>query len=74
MGDERLIHMANQIAQFFAPYPHEEAVRGVADHIRQFWDRRMRDQFSAILAEGGEGLTPLAREAGRRLAEAKAVE
>jgi formate dehydrogenase subunit delta len=67
MGDDRLVHMANQIASFFASYPHDEAVAGIASHIEQFWERRMRDQFSAIIAEGGPGLISLALEAGQRL-------
>jgi formate dehydrogenase subunit delta len=67
MSDDRLVHMANQIASFFSAYPREEAVLGIASHIEQFWERRMRDQFAAIIAEGGKGLAPFALEAGQRL-------
>jgi hypothetical protein len=42
-------------------------VLGIAGHIEQFWERRMRDQFAAIIAKGGKGLTPFALEAGQRL-------
>ncbi len=38
MTQDRMVTMANQIATFFRSYPHEEAVEGVATHIRQFWD------------------------------------
>ena len=34
MEDEYMVHMANQIAMFFASYPHEEAVAGVTDHLK----------------------------------------
>jgi formate dehydrogenase subunit delta len=73
MSDQDLTHMANQIATFFASYPREEAVPGVADHIVKFWPPDMRQDFLAEVAAGGAGLSPLALEAGQRLAgEAKA--
>ena len=59
--------MANQIAQFFASYPHEEAVAGVADHIQKFWEKRMRQQLNDYIASGGSGLNELALEAAKRL-------
>jgi formate dehydrogenase subunit delta len=43
----QLIHMANQIAQFFASYPAAEGEAAVAAHINQFWDPRMRRRFLA---------------------------
>lgn len=55
--------MANQIAQFFAAYPHEEAVVGVADHLKKFWEPRMRLQLSEYIAKGGAGLHALVLEA-----------
>ena len=39
--------MANQIGKFFQSQGHGQAVPGIADHIKKFWDPRMR---SAILA------------------------
>jgi formate dehydrogenase subunit delta len=62
-----MVHMANQIAQFFASYPHEEAVAGVADHIQKFWEKRMRQQLNDYIASGGSGLNELALEAAKRL-------
>ena len=61
--DERLVYMANQIAQFFAAQKHDEAVKGVSEHIAKFWDPRMRQRIRAHLTAGGAGLSPLAREA-----------
>ena len=62
-GDERLIYMANQISKFFVCQPHEQAVKGVAKHIGDFWDPRMRSKIRAHVQAGGAGLEPLAREA-----------
>lgn len=67
MNSDNMVHMANQIAQFFASYPHEEAVAAVADHIEKFWEKRMRQQLSDYLAHGGSGLNQLALEAAKRL-------
>lgn len=67
MKTDNMVHMANQIAQFFASYPHEEAVAGVADHIQKFWEKRMRQQLSEYIAGGGGGLNELALEAAKRL-------
>ncbi len=74
MNADKLVHMANQIAQFFASYPHEEAVAGVADHIQKFWERRMRQQLAAHIAAGGAGLRPLVIEAAARIASTGAAE
>jgi formate dehydrogenase subunit delta len=67
MTPETMIHMANQIALFFASYPRDEALAGVTDHIRKFWDPRMRRQIIVYVAEGGAGLHELALEAVRGL-------
>jgi formate dehydrogenase subunit delta len=64
MDVERLTYMANQIGKFFAHKPEAEAVAGIANHMRQFWDPRMR---AAILASDGAGLDPLPRAAVARL-------
>jgi formate dehydrogenase subunit delta len=66
MTPETLVRMANQIADFFKVHPEEEAVAGTADHIRRFWDPRMRAKLADHLAAGGEGLTPIARKAAEQ--------
>jgi formate dehydrogenase subunit delta len=63
MKSEQMVHMANQIALFFASYPHEEAVAGVADHLKKFWERRMRQQIFEYVDGGGAGLHGLVVEA-----------
>jgi formate dehydrogenase subunit delta len=60
---DRLVYMANQIGKFFQSQGHDKAVPGVAEHIRKFWDPRMRKQIYAHLAAGGVGLDPDVREA-----------
>ena len=39
---DRLVYMANQIGKFFESQGHEKAVPAIADHIKKFWDPRMR--------------------------------
>ena len=64
MRIERLVTMANDIATYFLVEPdHASAVASVRDHLKRFWDPVMRRQIKAHLAQGGEGLIPLAREA-----------
>ncbi len=59
MDDRDLIRMINQIADFYRPYPNDEAVAGVAEHIKSFWEPRMRKALSQIIATGGAGLSEL---------------
>ena len=67
MKSERMVHMANQIALFFQLSPHDEAVAGVADHLKQFWEPRMLRQLHAHVAEGGAGLHALVLDAAKTL-------
>ncbi|TKA97217.1 formate dehydrogenase [Cereibacter changlensis] len=73
MSPDKLIYMANQIATFFESKPHDEGVRGIADHISDFWEPRMRRQFFQLVETGTAGFKPLVLEAApqiRRPAEA----
>ena len=60
MDDNDTVRMVNQIADFFRPYPKDEAVAGIAEHIRAFWEPRMRAKLAEALAAGGAGLSELA--------------
>jgi formate dehydrogenase subunit delta len=63
MSRDKLVHMANQIATFFETQPgHDQAYR-VAQHLRDYWDPRMRAQIAAIAEAPESGLSPLASEA-----------
>jgi formate dehydrogenase subunit delta len=59
----KLAHMANQIGDFFKSYPETEAVAAIADHINQFWNRRMREDFRAGFEKDASALSPLVRQA-----------
>jgi formate dehydrogenase subunit delta len=67
MSPERLVYMANQIGKFFASQGADEAVAGTLDHLRKFWDPRMRAEILTYLDGGGSGLDPNVREAVLRL-------
>lgn len=71
--NDRLVYMANQIATFFATQPHAAAVEGTRDHIRKFWDPRMRSAIAEHIAHGGAGLSPIALEALQGLQPQKAA-
>ena len=51
-----MVHLANEIARFWAAYPHDEAVAQVAGHIRSFWEPRFRRQLVEYGQTGGAGL------------------
>ena len=59
MDPANLVHMANRIGEFFQAMPdREEALQGVATHIRKFWDPRMRRELLAYVdQEQGKGLS-----------------
>ncbi|MGY3037277.1 formate dehydrogenase subunit delta [Bradyrhizobium sp. USDA 4354] len=63
MSPDRLIYMANQIGKFFQSQGHDKAVPGIAEHIRKFWDPRMKRAIFDHLDAGGAGLSPDVREA-----------
>jgi formate dehydrogenase subunit delta len=60
---DKLVYMANQIGKFFASQSEQAAVTGTAEHIRKFWDPRMRSAIFAHLDKGGIGLDPAVRRA-----------
>jgi len=45
MSHDRLAYMANQIGRFFAHQSDDKAIAAINDHIRKFWDPRMRKQI-----------------------------
>ena len=68
-GREHLVQMANDIGNFFRAEPqHEVAVAGIANHIKSFWTRRMREKLIAHLDLAQSGLEALPLEAVKRLA------
>jgi formate dehydrogenase subunit delta len=70
MDIHHLVTMANQIAGFFKSSKPDraEAVAATAQHLRSVWDPRMRREIIVHLAaNGGEGLSEIARDAVRTL-------
>ena len=56
MALDRIVLMANQIGDFFAPYPPERRAEGIRNHLRTYWDPRMREQLLGLIDDGGAGL------------------
>ncbi len=65
MSHDRLTYMANQIGRFFDHQKDEQAVASINDHIRKFWDPRMRGQILEELDSAA--LDPRVRQAVERL-------
>jgi formate dehydrogenase subunit delta len=61
MDPQHLVAMVNEIAAFFAGEDPEKAADNVANHLRRYWDPRMRKQIVAHASNGGEGLSEVGR-------------
>ena len=59
MEIQRLIKLANNIGSFFEAEPDRtKGARGVATHIRNFWEPRMRHQIlDYVDSQDGQGLS-----------------
>ncbi len=69
---ERLVQMANDIADYFVSEPdHELAIVGMVLHLERFWEPRMLARICAIYADGAAGLNVLARAAVSQLADSR---
>ncbi len=65
MSPEKLAYMANQIGTFFLSQTREDCVASITDHLRKFWDPRMRRDLLAHLDD--VQLDPMVRQAAERL-------
>lgn len=72
MQQHDLVRMVNQIADFFDAYPEPEAVAGVMEHLRKFWDPSMRRQLLDARESQRDRLHPVARQALEGLADPNA--
>ena len=61
MDIRNLIHMANQIGEFFEAMPdRDEALLGISVHLHNFWEPRMRSQLLGYMdTENGKDLKPI---------------
>ncbi len=60
---DTLVRMANQISMFFRAQGEERAAAGVADHLKKFWEPRMKQAIFEHVDHGGKGLDPIALKA-----------
>jgi formate dehydrogenase subunit delta len=60
---EHLVAMANDIGNYFRVQEREEAIAGIANHIKRYWTPRMRQKLNTYLAQGHGGLDELPRAA-----------
>jgi len=67
MSPDKLVYMANQIGKFFVSQGADKAPAAIANHLRRFWDPRMRSTIIAHLEAGGAGLDPAVRDAVDKL-------
>jgi formate dehydrogenase subunit delta len=56
MDTERLRYMAEQIAREFKAQGDDKAVAATAEHIRLYWDPRMK---AALKADDSSALSPI---------------
>jgi len=63
MNPVRLVYMANQIGNFFSTEDPKTAVAMITDHLKKYWDPRMRTEIVAYLDGGGGGLDEPVRQA-----------
>jgi formate dehydrogenase subunit delta len=65
MDINNLVVMANRLGDFFQSMPdRKEAKEGIANHIRKFWEPRMRSELISKMHDSStENLYPIVREA-----------
>ncbi|MGD8324397.1 MAG: formate dehydrogenase subunit delta [Gammaproteobacteria bacterium] len=68
MDINKLVRMANQIADNFNTGDQATAAAGVLDHITRFWTLDMKKQIIAHMKDGKTGLNEIAEAAIRELA------
>lgn len=68
MEKSNLIKMANDIGSFFKSEPDRAlAIQGVEQHIKNFWEPRMRKEIIEYLENGGADLMDIVAEAVKKL-------
>jgi formate dehydrogenase subunit delta len=69
MNVQRLVAMANDISNFFGSDPDPAAAADqVANHLKKFWEPRMREEIRRYVSAGGTGLSSIAIQAVKKLA------
>ena len=67
MDTDNLVHMANRIGEFFQAMPERDAAMlEITQHLRKFWEPRMRRELLEHLDRtGGSDLLPIVQSAVR---------
>jgi formate dehydrogenase subunit delta len=60
---DKLVRMANQIADFYAAMPEREAIAGAASHLNLYWTPKMIREIIAFADQGHPGLNAIAARA-----------
>ncbi len=69
MDVQHLVTMANDITNFFATDPDPAAAaEQVANHLKKFWEPRMREEIRRYVSQGGKGMSSIAIQAVKQLA------
>jgi len=68
LNTQKLVKMANHIADNFYVGDDDVAVAGTLDHITRFWSIEMKKQMVAHFRDGSTGLNDIAEAAVRELA------
>ena len=69
MNVDRLVAMVNDIAAFFTAEAGPEAPAAVANHLRRFWEPRMRSQIVAAYRSDPASLRDLSATGRAAIAE-----
>ena len=72
-GDDHLVSMANQIARFFASQKDQDPATAAAEHLRLYWEPRMKRAILARLEAGGAGMDPVTQAAVALLQQPQSV-
>jgi formate dehydrogenase subunit delta len=67
MSSSEVARLANDIAAQFGHRAHGAASIATAEHMRTFWDPRMRRQLLELVAEGDADLDPVVVSAAAHL-------
>ncbi|PKM11959.1 MAG: formate dehydrogenase [Gammaproteobacteria bacterium HGW-Gammaproteobacteria-3] len=74
MENQNLIKMANNIGAFFNSEPDKaQAVAGIEQHLKSFWEPRMRRQIIDYVQQDGTELMAIVAEAVRNLAAQRSL-
>jgi formate dehydrogenase subunit delta len=64
MDQQNLVKMANQIGTFFESDPdQQQAAKDIANHLKKFWESRMRKAIIGYMDQGGNDLKPIVQTA-----------